>query len=318
MLQFKDRSNRLYKISYSSPYDLTEIKNYYDDVAVLGQIGTYDKYKDKIEEIIKHGTSNRELKPIPSVYEERFSLVFESGNDCEAICRMFTNMSRIFDKISLSKEQKEKIYSNILEEYDLKEKPIFILNDSANKNICVKCYPKLEKSSREKDDVFLSYYFVVNNNEKQIKYDKIGMHITYLTYPGEEDSIKKVLFQYEKEFCNNISPFFIDANNLDDLKNIVVDNTFYENCRRPMVALRENGCILELTKDKGMLISTLYSSENNVDKSELTSKKILEDNKEFLDLKNLEELKEYCENLVLEGLQYTNYSKPENEVEEVL
>lgn len=53
MLQFSDRSNELYKISFSSPYDLREIKNYYNDIAVLGDLGTYKKYENKINEIIK-------------------------------------------------------------------------------------------------------------------------------------------------------------------------------------------------------------------------------------------------------------------------
>ena len=43
MLQFSDRSNELYKISFSSPYDLREIKNYYNDIP-------YSEYGWNVEE----------------------------------------------------------------------------------------------------------------------------------------------------------------------------------------------------------------------------------------------------------------------------
>lgn len=53
MIHFSDTSNELYKISFDSPYDLREIRNYYNDISVLGEVGTYEKYKNKIEEIMR-------------------------------------------------------------------------------------------------------------------------------------------------------------------------------------------------------------------------------------------------------------------------
>ena len=159
-LQFSDRSNELYKISFSSPYDLREIRNYYNDIPVLGELGTYKKYKNKIEEIIRNGTNYRELHIIPSVYEERFVLKVipdKLNNNLNDVCSIFNRMEMVFEKrCDLTKQDKIEILDEVLKSFDMKGKAIFELIDKENQELKVYFYPALKDSSN--DNAYLQYY----------------------------------------------------------------------------------------------------------------------------------------------------------------
>ena len=305
MLQFSDRSNELYKISFSSPYDLREIKNYYNDIAVLGDLGTYKKYENKINEIIKNGTGHRELHIIPSVYEERFILNIipnKLNNNLNEVCSLFNRMEMVFEKrCDLTKQDKIEMLDNVLKSFDMKGRPIFELIDKDNEELKVYFYPTLKDTSNE--NAYLSYDIVVKNNQYQLKYTDTSMMIGYLTNPGEENRIKQYMYEMGKEFEKDIAAFMVDAEDLADLQWKAKDNYFYENYRSPLIAIRENGNILEITKEKGKMIASIYTSDNNIDKCELISKRILSDNFNLDNMKSLEEVKNNCYRLIVEGLE---------------
>lgn len=314
---FSNSKNNLYKISFDSPYNLKEISNYYDDLTVLGPIATYNKYKNKIDQILKDGTDNRILEVIPSIYEERFILDIypdKFKDNLNEICRVFNNMDSVFRlKNNLDKQEKIDIFNEILKGYEMQEKPIFVLKDKEAPEIKVCIYPSLENTRN--DDVYLTFYLIVNNEKYQRKYDS-SLMITYLTSSGIEDRIKQFMYEYEHQFNKDISQFMIDAENLSEIQYIAKDTLFYENYREPLIALRENGYILEITKEKGKLISSLYTSNNNLDKCDLIIKKTLED--EFLDkAENLDDVKRTCMKVIVDNLQCINESQDNEEETEL-
>ena len=83
-----------------------------------------------------------------------------------------------------------------------RNKAIFTLYRNENSNIIVSVYPSLEANTY-KDDVFLSYYFVVKNI--QTNYEKIyahnGMMISYLL--DDEIRTKQVLHEMEQQFIED-------------------------------------------------------------------------------------------------------------------
>lgn len=320
MIHFSDTSNELYKISFDSPYDLREIRNYYNDISVLGEVGTYEKYKNKIEEIMRNGTSCRELHIIPSVYEERFILkvipdTFKGNlND---VCDVFNRMETVFEKrYDLTKQDKKDIFDETLKSFEIKDKPIFELIDKENEELKSYFYPVLKDTSN--GNAYLSYDIVVENIEHRLRYTDTSMMIGYLTNPGEENKIKQYMYEMGKQFEKDIAPFMIDAENLADLQWKVKDTYFYENYRTPLIALRENGIILEITKEKGKLISSLYSSENNVDKVELINKRNLNKELNLDNVKNEDDLKKNCMRIIVEQLENQITNNEETEEETVL
>lgn len=311
MLHFSDTTNELYKISFDSPYDLREIRNYYNDISVLGEVDTYKKYKNKIEEIIKFGTNKRELHIIPSVYEERFILNIvpeKLNNNLAEMCGIFTRMETVFEnRNDLTKQDKVEMLDEVLKGFDMKNKPIFELIDKENEELKVYIYPVLKESIN--DNAYLSYDTIVKNNNHQLRYKDSSMMIGYLTNPGDENRIKQYMYEMGKKFEQDISPFMIDANDLADLQWKAKDNYFYENYRSPLIAIRENGNILEITKEKGKLISSLYSSNNNIDKCELISKRTLQNEFDLDKIQSIDEVKKNCYRLIVTEL--------ENEIENI-
>ena len=51
------------------------------------------------------------------------------------------------------------------------------------------------------------------------------------------------------------------------------------------------------------MIASIYTSDNNIDKCELISKRILSDNFNLDNMKSLEEVKNNCYRLIVEGLE---------------
>lgn len=296
---------------------MSEIKNYYSDITVLGEIDTYKKYKDKIEQIITEGTSNRELKIIPSVYEERFDLEVLPNNNLKKVCDDLNSIESLFEtRKDFTKKDKYKIFNNILKINDMNNKPIFIMKDKENQELVVSLYPIL-KNTRN-NDVYLSYYTIASNQKYKIKYGDHSMMIGYLTNPGVEDRIKQYMYEIGQEFQKDISPFMINESNLSNLKYVIEDNLFYENYRSPLIALRENGIILEITKENGKLISSLYSSDNNVDKCELINRIKLDEELNFNNIENEEELKKNCRKLIAEQLKNQIVNNEEVEEEAII
>lgn len=283
----------------------------------MGELATYNKYKEKIEQIITKGTNNRKLKIIPSVYEERFILEVFPDNDLKRVCNVLNSLERLFEtRKDLTKEDKTQIFKNILKENNMNNKPIFILKDKENKDLIVSFYPMLKNTG--KNDVFLSYCNIVRNQNYQIKYDDNSMMIGYLTNPGFEDRIKQYMYEVGQEFQKDISPFMIDANNLDELKYMAKDNLFYENYNEPLIALREKGLIMEITKEKGKLIFSLYESENNVDKGNLIITKHINNVLDFENIQNIDELKKNCMKIIVEELEDTRIDSEETDEEAIL
>ena len=65
----------------------------------------------------------------------------------------------------------------------------------------------------------------------------------------------------EKGYYQELTYHEIDAEDLADLQWKAKDNYFYENYRSPLIAIRENGNILEITKEKGKI--TLFTNLMN-------------------------------------------------------
>lgn len=283
----------------------------------MGELATYNKYKEKIEQIIAKGTNNRKLKIIPSVYEERFILEVFPDNDLKRVCNVLNSLESLFEtRKDLTKEDKTQIFKNILKENNMNNKPIFILKDKENKDLIISFYPMLKNT--RKNDVFLSYCNIVRNQNHQIKYDDNSMMIGYLTNPGIEDRIKQYMYEVGQEFQKDISPFMIDANNLDELKYMVKDNLFYENYKEPLIALREKGLIMEITKEKGILIFSLYESKNNVNKGNLIITKQIDNVLDLQSIQNIDELKNNCMKIIVEELEDTRIDSEETEEENIL
>ena len=59
----------------------------------------------------------------------------------------------------------------------------------------------------------------------------------------------------------------------------------------------------EYLKEKGKMIASIYASDNNIDKCELISKRLLSDNFNLDNMKSLEEVKNNCYRLIVEGLE---------------
>ena len=162
----------------------------------------------------------------------------------------------------------------------------------------------------------LTYYILVNNDYYTKKYNSHFM-ISYLTSPYINENIKRYMYEYEYKFIQDTSNFMIDAEDLSDLKFMAKDTLFYENCRLPIIALRESGYILEITKDKGNLIASIYTSDNNIDKSTLADRRELSNELDLDNIKNIEEIKENCRQIIVENLQImkeNHDSEEENEL----
>lgn len=211
-------------------------------------------------------------------------------------------IEKVFEKrYDLTKQDKREILDEVSRNFDIKDKPIFELVDKINKELKVYLYPTLKDDGN--GNAYLSYNIIVKNNQYQLKYTDTSMMIGYLTNPGEENRIKQYMYEMGKEFEKDIADFMIDAENLADLQWKAKDNYFYENYRSPLIAIRENGNILEITKEKGKIIASIYASNNNIDKCELISKRLLSDNFNLDNMKSLEEVKNNCYRLIVEGLE---------------
>lgn len=233
------------------------------------------------------------------------------------MCDVFNRMETVFEKrYDLTKQDKKDIFDETLKSFEIKDKPIFELIDKENEELKSYFYPVLKDTSN--GNAYLSYDIVVENIEHRLRYTDTSMMIGYLTNPGEENKIKQYMYEMGKQFEKDIAPFMIDAENLADLQWKVKDTYFYENYRTPLIALRENGIILEITKEKGKLISSLYSSENNVDKVELINKRNLNKELNLDNVKNEDDLKKNCMRIIVEQLENQITNNEETEEETVL
>ena len=199
-LRCANESNKLAKLETSKA-----LKNYYDDYRVLGSKEVYRKYKDVIYQILYKGLENDKQEVIPSELELHYTMETLSNKSFKEVSNIFKSLEKITENSEFSVDEKKATYTELLNkllDQSERNKAIFTLYRNENPNIIVSVYPSLEANTY-KDDVFLSYYFVVKNI--QTNYEKIyahnGMMISYLL----DDVIrtKQVLHEMEQQFIED-------------------------------------------------------------------------------------------------------------------
>ena len=199
-LRCANESNKLAKLETSKA-----LKNYYDDYRVLGSKEVYRKYKDVIYQILYKGLENDKQEVIPSELELHYTMETLSNKSFKEVSNIFKSLEKITENSEFSVDEKKSTYTELINkllDQSERNKAIFTLYRNENPNIIVSVYPSLEANTY-KDDVFLSYYFVVKNI--QTNYEKIyahnGMMISYLL----DDVIrtKQVLHEMEQQFIED-------------------------------------------------------------------------------------------------------------------
>lgn len=199
-LRCANESNKLAKLETSKA-----LKNYYDDYRVLGSKEVYRKYKDVIYQILYKGLENDKQEVIPSELELHYTMETLSNKSFKEVSNIFKSLEKITENSEFSVDEKKSTYTELLNkllDQSERSKAIFTLYRNENPNIIVSVYPSLEANTY-KDDVFLSYYFVVKNI--QTNYEKIyahnGMMISYLL--DDEIRTKQVLHEMEQQFIED-------------------------------------------------------------------------------------------------------------------
>ena len=199
-LRCANESNKLAKLETSKA-----LKNYYDDYRVLGSKEVYRKYKDVIYQILYKGLENDKQEVIPSELELHYTMETLSNKSFKEVSNIFKSLEKITENSEFSVDEKKSTYTELLNkllDQSERNKAIFTLYRNENSNIIVSVYPSLEANTY-KDDVFLSYYFVVKNI--QTNYEKIyahnGMMISYLL--DDEIRTKQVLHEMEQQFIED-------------------------------------------------------------------------------------------------------------------
>lgn len=199
-LRCANESNKLAKLETSKA-----LKNYYDDYRVLGSKEVYRKYKDVIYQILYKGLENDKQEVIPSELELHYTMETLSNKSFKEVSNIFKSLEKITENREFSVDEKKSTYTELLNkllDQSERNKAIFTLYRNENPNIIVSVYPSLEANTY-KDDVFLSYYFVVKNI--QTNYEKIyahnGMMISYLL--DDEIRTKQVLHEMEQQFIED-------------------------------------------------------------------------------------------------------------------
>ena len=199
-LRCANESNKLAKLETSKA-----LKNYYDDYRVLGSKEVYRKYKDVIYQILYKGLENDKQEVIPSELELHYTMETLSNKSFKEVSNIFKSLEKITENSEFSVDEKKSTYTELLNkllDQSERNKAIFTLYRNENPNIIVSVYPSLEVNTY-KDDVFLSYYFVVKNI--QTNYEKIyahnGMMISYLL--DDEIRTKQVLHEMEQQFIED-------------------------------------------------------------------------------------------------------------------
>ena len=204
LYHFSDNSHELVKLG-NGEKTLYEIQNYSDDCRALGVLKAYQKYENKIAQILKEGIEGRKLEVIPSELELHYTMETLPNKTFKDVSKIFYTLETITENKNLTVKEKKSRYSELLnkllDEKD-KEKPIFTLYRNENPNVIVSVYPSLEANTY-KDDVFLSYYFDIKNI--QTNYEKIyahnGMMISYLL--DDEIRTKQALHGMEQQFIED-------------------------------------------------------------------------------------------------------------------
>ena len=199
-LRCANESNKLAKLE-----TLKALKNYYDDYRVLGSKEVYRKYKDVIYQILYKGLENDKQEVIPSELELHYTMETLSNKSFKEVSNIFKSLEKITENSEFSVDEKKSTYTELLNkllDQSERNKAIFTLYRNENPNIIVSVYPSLEANT-DKDDVFLSYYFVVKSI--QTNYEKIyahnGMMISYLL--DDEIRTKQVLHEMEQQFIED-------------------------------------------------------------------------------------------------------------------
>ena len=199
-LRCANESNKLAKLETSKA-----LKNYYYDYRVLGSKEVYRKYKDVIYQILYKGLENDKQEVIPSELELHYTMETLSNKSFKEVSNIFKSLEKITENSEFSVDEKKSTYTELLNkllDQSERNKAIFTLYRNENPNIIVSVYPSLEANTY-KDDVFLSYYFVVKNI--QTNYEKIyahnGMMISYLL--DDEIRTKQVLHEMEQQFIED-------------------------------------------------------------------------------------------------------------------
>ena len=199
-LRCANESNKLAKLETSKA-----LKNYYEDYRVLGSKEVYRKYKDVIYQILYKGLENDKQEVIPSELELHYTMETLSNKSFKEVSNIFKSLEKITENSEFSVDEKKATYTELLNkllDQSERNKAIFTLYRNENPNIIVSVYPSLEANTY-KDDVFLSYYFVVKNI--QTNYEKIyahnGMMISYLL--DDEIRTKQVLHEMEQQFIED-------------------------------------------------------------------------------------------------------------------
>lgn len=199
-LRCANESNKLAKLETSKA-----LKNYYDDYRVLGSKEVYRKYKDVIYQILYKRLENDKQEVIPSELELHYTMETLSNKSFKEVSNIFKSLEKITENSEFSVDEKKATYTELLNkllDQSERNKAIFTLYRNENPNIIVSVYPSLEANTY-KDDVFLSYYFVVKNI--QTNYEKIyahnGMMISYLL--DDEIRTKQVLHEMEQQFIED-------------------------------------------------------------------------------------------------------------------
>lgn len=199
-LRCANESNKLAKLETSKA-----LKNYYDDYRVLGSKEVYRKYKDVIYQILYKGLENDKQEVNPSELELHYTMETLSNKSFKEVSNIFKSLEKITENSEFSVDEKKSTYTELLNkllDQSERNKAIFTLYRNENPNIIVSVYPSLEANTY-KDDVFLSYYFVVKNI--QTNYEKIyahnGMMISYLL--DDEIRTKQVLHEMEQQFIED-------------------------------------------------------------------------------------------------------------------